>query len=105
MTEKSALSSCDVNAPLIRRDGYSAYHCRSKRWSVDAAKRLRCLNDALTLLETGEDGPAERICRALVDHDRHDIEALLLLGLTVGMQGHSDEAAPMLNRVAQARFG
>ena len=72
---------------------------------MDAAEHLRCLNDALALLEAGEDGPAERICRALVDHDRHDIEALLLLGLTAGLQGHTDEAAPMLNRVAQARFG
>jgi Flp pilus assembly protein TadD len=72
---------------------------------VDAAERLRCLNDALTLLEDGEYGSAGRICRVLVARDCHDIEALLLLGLTVGMQGHTDEAAPMLNRVAFARYG
>jgi Flp pilus assembly protein TadD len=72
---------------------------------VDAAEHLRRLNDALTLLEDGQYGQAERICRTLVEQDCHDIEPLLLLGLSVGMQGHTDLAASMLNRVALARHG
>lgn len=72
---------------------------------MEAAERLRSLNAALALLEGGRYWQCERICRGLVQHDRDDIEALLLLGLAVGMQGHTDAAAPLLNRVARARLG
>ena len=70
---------------------------------MDAAQRLSRLQEALTLLESGQNRQAERICRQLLDRDRGDIEALLLLGLAVGARGEADAAAPILNRVARAR--
>jgi Flp pilus assembly protein TadD len=72
---------------------------------VDAAERLRSLNAALALLEDGRHGRSERICRCLVKHDRDDVEASLVLGLAVGMQGRTAAAAALFNRVAQARPG
>ena len=70
---------------------------------MDAAQRLSRLQEALTLLEGGRNRQVERICRQLLDRDRGDIEALLLLGLAVGARGEADAAAPILNRVARAR--
>jgi Flp pilus assembly protein TadD len=70
---------------------------------VDAPERLRRLNAALVLLENGQHGQSARICRRLVQHNRDDIEALLVLGLALGMQGRAAAAAPLLNRVARAR--
>ena len=70
---------------------------------MDATQRLSRLQAALTLLESGQNRQAERICRQLLDRDRGDIEALLLLGLAVGARGEADAAAPILNRVARAR--
>ena len=70
---------------------------------MDAAQRLSRLQEALTLLESGRNRQVERICRQLLDRDRGDIEALLLLGLAVGARGEADAAAPILNRVARAR--
>ena len=72
---------------------------------MDAPERLRSLNAALALLEDDRHRRSERICRCLVKHNRDDIEALLLLGLAVGMQGRTAAAAVMLNRVARARPG
>ena len=72
---------------------------------MDAAERLRCLNAALALLEAGRHRQCEHMCRSLVAHGRDDIEALLLLGLAVGMQGRAEAAAPLLDQVARARCG
>jgi tetratricopeptide (TPR) repeat protein len=72
---------------------------------VDAPERLRSLNAALALLEDDRHRRSERICRCLVKHNRDDIEALLVLGLAVGMQGRTAAAAVLLNRVARARPG
>jgi len=70
---------------------------------VDVAERLDGLRGALTLLEDGQHAQAEDVCRLLVADGRDDIEALLLLGLAIGMQGDADAAAPLLNHVARER--
>ena len=70
---------------------------------MDAAQRLSRLQEALTLLESGQNRQVERICRQLLNRDRGDIEALLFLGLAVGARGEAEAAAPILNRVARAR--
>ncbi len=70
---------------------------------MDAPQRLSRLQAALTLLENGQHAEADRVCRGLLGWDRDDIEALLLRGLAVGMQGYANAAAPLLNRVARAR--
>jgi Flp pilus assembly protein TadD len=72
---------------------------------VDGAERMRGLRTALTLLESGQHAKAEVICRRLVALGRDDIEALLLLGLAIGMRGDADAAAPVMNRVAHERHG
>jgi Flp pilus assembly protein TadD len=70
---------------------------------VDAAQRLNLLRVALAAVENGRAEQAEQACRPLVAHDPDDIEALLLLGLAVGMRGKAEAAAPLLNRVASRR--
>jgi Flp pilus assembly protein TadD len=70
---------------------------------MDVAERQDGLRVALTLLEDGQHAQAETVCRELVAQGRDDIEALLLLGLAVGMRGDADAAAPLLNRVAHER--
>ena len=72
---------------------------------MEAAARLHGLRDALNLLENGRPEQAAQICRCLISLNRADTEALLLLGLAVGMQGHAAAAAPLLNRVAHTRRG
>jgi Flp pilus assembly protein TadD len=70
---------------------------------MDAADRLHRVHLALSGLQDGRLASAEGICRQLVAEDANDVEALLLLGLTYGLQGHAETAAPILNRVAQVR--
>jgi Flp pilus assembly protein TadD len=70
---------------------------------VDIAERLQGLRAALTLLEDGHHAEAEAISWQLVVQDEDDVEALLLLGLAIGMRGDADAAAPLLNRVAHER--
>ncbi len=70
---------------------------------MEAAARLHGLRDALNLLENARSEQAEQICRRLILQNRADIEALLLLGLAVGMQGRTAAASPLLNRVAHTR--
>ena len=72
---------------------------------MEAAARLHGLRDALNLLENAQPEQAAQICRRLISQNRADTEALLLLGLAVGMQGHAAAAAPLLNRVAHTRRG
>jgi Flp pilus assembly protein TadD len=72
---------------------------------VEAAARLHGLRDALNLLENTQPEQAVQVCRRLISENRADTEALLLLGLSVGMQGHAAAAAPLLNRVARTRRG
>lgn len=71
---------------------------------MDSAERLHDLSAVLALLEAGQPAVAEKICRRLVHSDHGDIEALLLLGLAVGLRGDM-AAAVLLNQVAQARPG
>jgi cytochrome c-type biogenesis protein CcmH/NrfG len=70
---------------------------------VDGVERMRGLQVALTFLEDAKHSKAEFVCRKLVAQDHDDIEALLLLGLAIGMSGDADAAARVLNRVAQER--
>ena len=70
---------------------------------MDSTQRLSRLQEALTLLEGGQNRQVERICRQLLSRDRGDVEALLFLGLAVGARGEAEAAAPILNRVARAR--
>jgi Flp pilus assembly protein TadD len=70
---------------------------------MDVAERVRDLHAALTALESGQPGQTEHLCRHLVDDDHGDIEALLLLGLAIGLRGDAAAAAPVLNRVARQR--
>jgi Flp pilus assembly protein TadD len=72
---------------------------------VEAAAPLHGLRDALNLLEIAQPEQAVPICRRLISQNRADTEALLLLGLAVGMQGQTAAAAPLLNRVAHMRRG
>lgn len=72
---------------------------------MEAAARLHGLRDALNLLENARPEQAAQICRRLISRNRADTEALLLLGLAIGMQGHAAAAAPLLNRVAHTRRG
>jgi tetratricopeptide (TPR) repeat protein len=70
---------------------------------VDVAQRRSCLKAALTGLEAGEAEAAARICRELLAPDGRDNEALLLLGLALGIAGKSSEAAAILDPLARAR--
>ncbi len=70
---------------------------------MDATERRRCLRVALNAIEDGRPGDAEPACRSLLQHDPEDVEALLFLGLLLGVQGKADVAAPILNRVALER--
>ena len=72
---------------------------------MSAAGRLSLLRTALTLLEAGDCERAEQTCWELLALDAGDIEAMLLLGLAIGLRGEADAAAPILNRVAAARAG
>jgi Flp pilus assembly protein TadD len=65
--------------------------------------RLDELRAALAALEGGEPGRAESVCRSLLAQDPADIEALLMLGLALGLRGETQAAAPVLNEVASAR--
>ena len=56
-------------------------------------------------MENTQPEQAVQVCRRLISENRTDTEALLLLGLAVGMQGHAAAAAPLLNRVARTRRG
>lgn len=69
---------------------------------MHSTERLQHLGAALVLLEGGQPAGAEEICRRLVHCDHGDIEAMLLLGLAIGLRGDV-AAAPLLNHVAQAR--
>jgi Flp pilus assembly protein TadD len=60
---------------------------------------------ALELLEVGDFDRAWQLCLGLVARDPDDIETLWLLGLAIGARGDDAAAAPVLNRVAQARAG
>lgn len=70
---------------------------------MDVALRLSQLRAAVAELETGQGEVAERISRELLRQDANDAEALLLLGLALGVSGKVEEAAPILNRIGSAR--
>ena len=72
---------------------------------MGVAPRASRLQAALAMLECGQLGQAEQICVELLGDDGADVEALLLLGLSIGAQGRAETAAPILNRVAHARSG
>jgi cytochrome c-type biogenesis protein CcmH/NrfG len=74
-----------------------------RRWLVGIALRRERLRAALTEMEAGQGEAAERICRGLLGRDTADTEALLLLGLALGIEGKAEEAAPFLNQAGGAR--
>jgi Flp pilus assembly protein TadD len=65
--------------------------------------RVGALRDALSALEARRYAEVAPLCWQLLQDNREDIEALLLLGLTIGAQGDVAQAAPLLHRVALAR--
>jgi Flp pilus assembly protein TadD len=70
---------------------------------VDVALRRSLLRTALTELEAGRTRVAERLSRDLLGLDADDAEALLVLGLALGIDGRAEEAASVLDRTARAR--
>jgi Flp pilus assembly protein TadD len=70
---------------------------------VVASERLRHLGLALADVESGGSALAEPACRLLLGSDPEDVEALLLLGLAIGLRGEAQTAAVILNRVAALR--
>jgi tetratricopeptide (TPR) repeat protein len=61
------------------------------------------LNAALDRIAAGDPAQAEAICRGLLDADPGNQACLLLLGLALGAQGVTDQAQPLLLRVAHQR--
>ena len=72
---------------------------------MDVSLRRSCLQTALAGLEGGHADAAEHICRDLIRQDPDDTQALLLLGLALGLGGKAQQAAPILNRVAGLSSG
>jgi tetratricopeptide (TPR) repeat protein len=71
--------------------------------ATTAPDRPALLRADFTWLESGRAGDAEALGRDLLRHDDADIEALLPTGLALGLRGHAGRAAPLLDRVANAR--
>jgi Flp pilus assembly protein TadD len=72
---------------------------------VDVSLRRSYLQTALAGLEGGHADAAEHICRDLIRQDPDDTQALLLLGLALGLGGKAQQAAPILDRVAGLSSG
>ena len=70
---------------------------------MQAAERLAGLRTALEGLEEGDPARSVAACRKLLRSDADDVEARLLLGLAMGMQGDARQAARLLDDVARAR--
>jgi Flp pilus assembly protein TadD len=68
-----------------------------------AEQRRRQLGMALVRLEAGQWQQTEETCGRLLAKDAVDVEALLLLGLSVAARGQTQRAAAILDRVARER--
>ncbi len=70
---------------------------------MELAERRRQLGMALGRLEAGQWQQTEAACGRLLARDAVDVEALLLLGLSVAGRGQTQRAAAILDRVARER--
>jgi Flp pilus assembly protein TadD len=70
---------------------------------MELAERRRQLGVALVRLEAGQWQQTEETCGRLLAKDAVDVEALLLLGLSVAARGQTQRAAAILDRVARER--
>jgi Flp pilus assembly protein TadD len=70
---------------------------------MELAERRRQLGTALGRLEAGQWQQTEEACGRLLAKDAVDVEALLLLGLSVAARGQTQRAAAILDRVARER--
>jgi Flp pilus assembly protein TadD len=70
---------------------------------MELAERRRQLGEALGRLEAGQWQQTEETCGRLLARDAVDVEALLLLGLSVAARGQTQRAAAILDRVARER--
>jgi Flp pilus assembly protein TadD len=70
---------------------------------MELAERRRQLGMALGRLEAGQWQQTEETCGRLLARDAVDVEALLLLGLSVAARGQTQRAAAILDRVARER--
>lgn len=70
---------------------------------MELAERRRQLGTALGRLEAGQWQQTEEACSRLLARDAVDVEALLLLGLSVAARGQTQRAAAILDRVARER--
>jgi Flp pilus assembly protein TadD len=70
---------------------------------MELAERRRQLGMALGRLEAGQWQQTEAACGRLLARDAVDVEALLLLGLSVAGRGQTQRAAATLDRVARER--
>jgi Flp pilus assembly protein TadD len=70
---------------------------------MELAERRRQLGLALGRLEAGQWQQTEETCGRLLARDAVDVEALLLLGLSVAARGQTQRAAAILDRVARER--
>jgi tetratricopeptide (TPR) repeat protein len=70
---------------------------------MDPNERRRRLGNALKCMQTERWQRAEGECRGVLSQDPNDIDAMLLLGLSVAGLGEAERAAVLLDRVARAR--
>jgi tetratricopeptide (TPR) repeat protein len=70
---------------------------------MELAERQRQLGTALGRLDAGQWQQTEEACGRLLARDAVDVEALLLLGLSVAARGQTQRAAAILDRVARER--
>ena len=70
---------------------------------MELAERRQQLGVALSRLEAGQWQQTEEACGRLLSRDAVDVEALLLLGLSIAARGQTQRAAAILDRVARER--
>jgi Flp pilus assembly protein TadD len=70
---------------------------------MEVAERRRQLGVALGGLDAGQWLETEEACGRILARDAVDVEALLLLGLSVAARGQTQRAAAILDRVARER--
>ncbi len=79
-------------------------HIPAPPWPPDRMRAV-VLGRAMAALEAGRFAEAEKIIAAWVAATPDDIAAVMLLGLAIGGAGDATRAAPLLQRVADARPG
>jgi len=70
---------------------------------MELAERRRQMGVALGRLDAGQWQQTEEVCGQILSRDAVDVEALLLLGLSVAARGQTQRAAAILDRVARER--